>query len=191
MKAAPERIALAVFTLLVFLFCFTSAFGQSRPQGWGELVVYGFPRNAKITLISRSGDEIQPTVDVRDGYTVFSWVWSSDCVDFWPSQFGPFQYELFSRGNLLHSGHLGFATSTCLEPNETEEERERCEDVLYPNPTSGKVYSECGGKFLLFDAAGRFIREVRGVQFDLSSHPDGVYYFWKWNHKTRIIKKRF
>jgi hypothetical protein len=171
----------------ILLFTCLSLKGQSHS---GRLLIYDFPLTESVIVIARSGDTISPEIYRGNNYAEFRWAWSSKCVDFWPTSFGPYRYELYYKGVHLMSDNLRYATSTCLKGSEQDNEIEYCQDRVYPNPTTGKVFSHCGGRYQVFNSAGKKVATVKGKEFDFSFLPDGAYWLMKWNDKRLIIKNR-
>ena len=60
--------------------------------------------------------------------------------------------------------------------------------VIYPNPTTGKIYLETESDIKLYNQQGRLLQETFTNQLDLSNYPQGVYLLQVNGSWNKVIK---
>jgi len=60
---------------------------------------------------------------------------------------------------------------------------------IYPNPTTGKVYTETESNIKIYNLQGALLQETFGNQIDLSTYPQGVYLLQVNGRWSRVVKQ--
>jgi hypothetical protein len=60
---------------------------------------------------------------------------------------------------------------------------------IYPNPTTGKVYTETESDIKVYNLQGKLLQEAFGNQIDLSNYSQGVYLLQVNGSWRKVIKQ--
>lgn len=176
------------FALLVILFAISGwGFAQHR----GEIILDGLPAHAKITVVTPSGDVPPISYERPLGQTSAKWISSSPCVVVAIKPKGTYNFTLRLADTLTRQGTTNGVIYTCPPSWELPKpDREECLPNVYPNPTSGFIYSDCTLSFQIIDQWGRIVGQLNQSK-DLSHFPDGTYFLRRGLFEQKIIKQRF
>ncbi|WP_173021560.1 T9SS type A sorting domain-containing protein [Lewinella sp. W8] len=168
----------------ILLFVFAAAQGQHR----GQITIDDFPAGGTVLVVSESGDTLDLQYLSINNQLIADWNSSTPCVriDLFPRairnyvlQYGEYFIQDIGTGPFLTCPPEGEFNVTPPPP---------CDDHVYPNPTFGPLYSDCGGRWTVYSMSGRLVMQ-RSKSIDLSGLPAGNYLLRRKNYKTIIIKQ--
>lgn len=174
-------------TLLLAILLCTCALAQAQHRG--EIILDGLPPDAVVTVVTPAGDVPNVRYERQLGQTVARWITSSDCVVVAIEPPGVYNYTLRLADTLTDEGTLTRLLYTCPpEGGFTVTPPPPCDNHVYPNPTFGPLYSDCGGRWTVYSMSGRMVR-LRSKSIDLSGLPAGEYILRRGRFKTIITKQ--
>lgn len=180
-------------TLLISLLFPLSLFGQSTHSG--KILFFDLPGSALVTVYAEGHGRIEHDFEqTRDGRVV-SWTWTNPCVVILVEPVGEYFYDLYLGDTLNSQRRTRQIVETCPTPGEwsIEVDDAPVNHHIYPNPTTGHLYSDGGGRWNIYDSNDRLVEYNYPLPGSIDHLPDGTYFIIqnrKVNrHKQKIIKK--
>lgn len=156
-----------------------------------EIVFYGSDCGLGCPLNEVRPWTIQTTTDYERKVKTFSFSQWDECLIIVVRSDNYYRVRGVSDlGPSVNRGNLIGDTLIKMCPKEDEEpEEDPCEQSVYPNPTYGKLYWDCEGRFTILDQWGRVMAFTREPDLSDTRYPAGTYYILHGRKAFRIFKQ--